>query len=274
MNLLGSFLITVAAVAVSVTAMLLVRRRAPEGSYFTDGDRASGVFGVLASGFAILLGFIVFLAFTSYDASRSGAETEALTVSQQVETAQLFDDAIATKLTGQLVCYARSVAGPEWEQLQGGTLREGANPWGAELYHTMRTIDPESNVEQSAFDKWLDETSTREEARQDRIHGAVGVIPSPLWVILFVISAIIFAYVLFFADSGEGPVTQAMLMGSVVAVIVMLLLLLRFLDNPMHPGAGALEPVAMQRTLAIIDDELDIVGLDITFPCDERGNAT
>ena len=58
--------------------MLLVRRRAPEGSHFQDGDRAAGVFGVLAAGFAILLGFVIFLAFERYDAARSGAEQEAL----------------------------------------------------------------------------------------------------------------------------------------------------------------------------------------------------
>ncbi len=75
MNLLIGFVITIVVTALAITAMLLVRRRAPEGSYFTDGDRASGVFGVLASGFAILLGFIIFLAFTSYDESRAGAES-------------------------------------------------------------------------------------------------------------------------------------------------------------------------------------------------------
>jgi len=90
MNLVWGFLITVGATGVAVAAMLFVRRRAPEGSYFKDGDRASGVFGVLATGFSILLGFVIFLTFTSYDQSRSGAETEALTVSQQVETGQFF----------------------------------------------------------------------------------------------------------------------------------------------------------------------------------------
>jgi hypothetical protein len=80
--------------------MLVMRRRAPEGSYFSDGDRASGVFRVLAAGFSILLGFIVFLAFTSYDQSRTGAETEALMVAQQVETAQLFPGEAADTLTG------------------------------------------------------------------------------------------------------------------------------------------------------------------------------
>ena len=73
MNIFWGFVIVFAVTAVAVAAMLFVRRTAPEGSYFEDGDRASGVFGVLATGFSVLLGFIVFLAFASYDQSRSGA---------------------------------------------------------------------------------------------------------------------------------------------------------------------------------------------------------
>ena len=63
MNLLWAALVIAATTALAVTVMLLVRRGAPEGSRFTDGDRASGVFGVLATGFSVLLGFVVFLAF-------------------------------------------------------------------------------------------------------------------------------------------------------------------------------------------------------------------
>ncbi len=86
MNIFVAVLVVVAVTAVAVAAMLVVRRNAPDGSYFHDGDRAAGVFGVLATGFAVLLGFVVFLAFTSYDAARSGAEQEAVIVAQQVET--------------------------------------------------------------------------------------------------------------------------------------------------------------------------------------------
>ena len=183
--------------------MLLVRRRAPEGSYFSDGDRASGVFGVLATGFSVLLGFIIFLAFESYDQSRTGAETEALVLVQQVENAQQFPPAVAPTLTGQLVCYGRSVVGVEWPRMQDGTVGDAPNPWALELFDTVRGVEPRAASEQSAYDKWLDQTSTREEARRDRVHGAVGVIPAQLWVVLFFISAVIFAFMLFFADSGE-----------------------------------------------------------------------
>jgi len=61
MSLAVAILIVVAATGIAITVMLWVRRKAPDGSYFNDGDRAAGVFGVLATGFAVLVGFVVFL---------------------------------------------------------------------------------------------------------------------------------------------------------------------------------------------------------------------
>src|SRR5437763_17129442 len=107
MNLVWGFFIVLASAALAIAVMLLVRRRAPEGGYFNDGDRAAGVFGVLATGFSVLLGFVVFLASTSYDASRSGAESEALIVAQQVETGRRLPAPASSEVTGELVCYAR-----------------------------------------------------------------------------------------------------------------------------------------------------------------------
>ena len=86
------------------------------------------------------------------------------------------------------------------------------------------------------------------------------MIPTPLWLVLFFSAGLIFVFMLFFADSGERAVVQALLIGSVVAVITAMLLLLNFLDNPFHDGIGGLRPVAMERTLEIIDQELTIAG--------------
>ena len=114
MSLLLGIAIIVVADAMAIAALLFVRRRAPEGSYFSDGDRASGVFGVLATGFAIFAGFVIFLAFTTYDDTRSGAEAEALAVVQQFETAQFLPAPIRERVTGELVCYGRYVVHQEW----------------------------------------------------------------------------------------------------------------------------------------------------------------
>jgi hypothetical protein len=271
MNVLLGFVVVVAVVAVTVTVMLVVRRRAPEGSYFSDGDRASGVFGVLATGFSVLLGFIIFLAFQSYDESRSGAESEADTVVQMVETAQFLPPDVSTELTGELICYGRSVAGVEWDALAAGRLGDTINPWAVELYRTMQTVEPRTYAEQSAYDRWMDQTADREQARVDRVHGAEGILPLPLWLVLYLIIGVVFLYMLFFADRGERVKTQALLMGSVAAVITVLMLLLAFFDHPHGDEVGKLQPTAMERSLRLIDAEVDVAGLEVTPPCDADG---
>jgi hypothetical protein len=270
-NLVVGLVVTLTVTAAAAGVMLLVRRGAPEGSYFTDGDRASGVFGVIATGFSVLLGFIVFLAFTSYDQSRSGAEAEARLVVQQVQTAQLLPKAAAQTLTGQLICYGRFVVHGEWPRMRAGTIGNSLNPWGVALFETLTTIQPQSNSEQSAYDQWLGQTADREEARQDRVHSATGVIPTPLWIVLFFISGVVFVYMLFFADPAEGPITQAVLMGAVSSVLTVLLLLLVALDRPYQPGVGGLAPVAMERSLDLTSKAIAAIHAQVRVPCDANG---
>ena len=238
MNLLWTILVLVAANVATITAMLLVRRRAPDGSYFKDGDRASGVFGVLAGGFAIFAGFIIFLAFSTYDQSRSGGEAEALTVVQQFETAQFMPAAVQDRLTGEIVCYGRSVVHQEWPQMEAGKGGDTINPWAVALFRSLKLADPKSATEEAAYGKWLDQTSDREEARRDRLHGAEGIVPASIWLVLFLIAGVVFAFMLFFADSDEGWGAQAMLMGSATTVIVLTLTAISALGHPIPQRCG------------------------------------
>ena len=272
MTLLWAGLIVLGVTAVAIAAMLFVRRSAPEGSYFEDGDRAAGVFGVLATGFAVLIGFVVFLSFESFDTSRSGAETEARVVTQQFETAQFLPVAVRGRLSGDLVCYARAVVHTEWPQMESGSLGDDEiSPWGVAMFRTIRTVEPKSASEQTAYAKWFDQRSDREAGRADRIHGAAGVIPAPLWIVLFISAGVIFAFMLLFADSGERAFVQAIMIGGVAVVISSTLLLLWFLDNPYHGGVGGLRPIAMERALGLMQRESALVG-GVSPPCDRLGN--
>jgi hypothetical protein len=272
-NLFVALAIVLGSTGIAVTAMLIVRRTAPDGSYFADGDRAAGVFGVLATGFAVLLGLVVVLAFTSYDASRSGAEDEATIVGQQYEVAQLMAPPGGRRLAAELVCYARSVVYQEWPRMERGHQPAGLNPWGAELFRTLRGIAPQTASEQAAYGKWLDQRLDRESARSARIHGAAGVIPASLWIILFLTAGVIAAFMLLFADSGERAFVQASLIGTVVLVMSSTLLLIFMLDNPYAKGLGQLQPTAMQRTLRLLDQERSIVADPTPPPCNAAGIA-
>jgi hypothetical protein len=263
--------IVVGSAAVAVAALLLVRRRAPEGGVFTDSDRAAGVFGVLATAFFLVLGFIIFLAFASYDESRSGGETEALAVVQQVETAQLLSPSVASKLTGELVCYGRSVVSQEWPAMEAGESRDEINLWSVALFQTLSMARPANAAEEAAYSKWLDQTSVREEGRLDRTHGAEGIIPTPVWLVLFLAAGAVFVFMLFFADPGERRVVQALQIGSVVALMASSLVVLKYLNEPYHPNIGGLRSVAMERTLDLIDQALRSVDASAATLCTDDG---
>ena len=150
MNLWLTALIVSASAAAGVGVFLLIRRHLrPTGGCFTDGDRAAGVFGVLATGFAVLLGFVVYLAFLSYDTARAGARSEATDVIQQFELANLLPPTDRARLSGLLVCYGRAVVGVEWPQLQQG-VKPDFNPWGLALFQALQAVQPVTPAQQAA----------------------------------------------------------------------------------------------------------------------------
>jgi hypothetical protein len=267
---LGALAIIVAD-TIMIVGILLFRRRAPEDGYFKDGDRAAGVFGVLATAFALLLGFVIFLAYTQFDESRAGAEAEALSIVQLFETAQLMPSDAGSELSGQVQCYARSVVTIEWPAMVAGGGAEEISPWGLAMLRTIAGVEPETPSEESAYDAWLAQTSARQEARRDRLHAATGVVPPTVWAVLLLSALLVLGYVLFFADRHEHAVVQGLLAGSVTTVVVASLLALMSLNRPYDHDVGGIRPDAMEQSLGIIDAARDALGLDEPLPCDQAG---
>jgi hypothetical protein len=155
--------------------------------------------------------------------------------------------------------------------MEDGSGGDTINPWAVALFRSVRLANPASATEEAAYGKWLDQTSDREEGRRDRLHGAEGIIPSTIWLVLFLIAGVVFAYMLFFADSGEPAVSQAMLMGSATTVIALTLLAITALNSPYRPGLGQITPVAMERSLRILDSAREAVNETGPLPCDAQG---
>jgi hypothetical protein len=155
--------------------------------------------------------------------------------------------------------------------MESGDLGNAINPWGVALFQTLESTRPANAAQEAAYSKWLDQTSAREEARLDRVHGAEGIIPTPVWIVLFLSAAVIFGFMLFFADGSERAYVQALQIGAVVAVLGSMFVVLRLLDEPYHPGVGGLQPVAMERTLEVIEEALRAVDRTTRVPCDEAG---
>ena len=158
--------------------------------------------------------------------------------------------------------------------MEDGEIGNSLNPWGIRLFQTIHDADARTFAQQTAYAKWLDQTSDREAARQDRIHGASGITPLTVWLVLLISAAIVFAYMLFFADPSEMKRSQAMLVGSATTIVVVTLLVIFALDNPYRPGLASIQPTAMERTQAILVEARAAVSDDSPIPCDDDGVPT
>ena len=99
------------------------------------------------------------------------------------------------------------------------------------------------------------------------------LIPTSLWVVLFTLAGVVFAYVLY-ADSAERVRSQAMMVGSATAALAPTLLAIHDLANPYRPGLGSVRPVAMQRSLGMVDEARAVLQDTAPVPCDPAGRAS
>ena len=275
MSLFWGFVIVVVVDAIAITAMLLVRRRAPEGQLLHGRRPRLRRLRRARDGVRDLrrlrhLPRVHDLRPVAGRRRGRGADRRAAVRDCAVPRPR---DARSpggrARLLRPLGRATRSGRG--WRPATSG---DAINPWGVALFRTIRAADTTTLPEQAAFAKWLDQTSDREEARRDRVHGAAGITPTTALDRPAADRVVIFVYMLFFADSArdEALAGDAHRLGD---------------DGrrgdaardlrarqPVPPGLGSIRPVAMERTLVILGEAHAALGDDAAVPCDAEGGAT
>ena len=240
------------AVTAAITAKLLVRRRAPEGGWFTDAPRSAGTLSVIGTMFAVMLAFVILLALQSYQRAREGASVEAIAVTELHSVARCFRAAAqAIACTEGLVCYARAVIEDEWPAMRDGRSSELVQSWIDKLQREFANTDPRGARQETAYAQWFDEQAQRRDGRRERLAEAAPFVPIPLWFVLGIGASLTIAYMVAQADRREGLLIQSIPIGFVTALMTAGLLVIFFLDHPYADTGGTIKPTEMHRTLTL-----------------------
>jgi Protein of unknown function (DUF4239) len=262
-------------VAVSVAAVLVIvffaRKRVPAGGLFTDSDRAAGAFGVLGTSFAVLLAFVIFLAFESYNNAKERSSAEAVAVTELYRDALLFSEPTESVVQGQLICYARAVIHDEWPAMREQRTSPVVEQWIERLDASVDAASLADTRAEVGYADWLDQMDDRRDGRRGRLGEAAAFVPAPLWAVMLLGATLLVGYMCFYADPGEKFFVQAMMIGSMTAIIVSGILLVRFLEKPYQDQVGSIRPTEMTRTLALMEERRELTGRPAAVPCDERG---
>jgi hypothetical protein len=271
MNLSATALLLLGVVGVAIAGMYLLRRRAPAGGFYTDVDRAGAVFGVVGTAFAVLLAFVIFVAFESYNTARQHAQQEADAVQQLYATTNFLSPPTRDELQGQLICYSRAVIHDEWPAMRHQRSSPVVDQWVARLEASTFQLEPVEEQDKIALSQWLERDAQRQDTRHGRIAEATPFVPTPLWAILLLGGAVIVVFMLSFADSGERFLVQALMIGAVTTIFLSSILFVNFLDHPYENASGSIKPVDMTRTLEVMNADQKVPGRNAQVPCDPQG---
>jgi len=271
---LWAVVLLVGVTALAVLLMLALRwfgspMKAQKG-FMHDPVPAAGVFSVLGVAFAVLLAFVLFMAFEGYIRAQDGASREAVAVTELLRTASLFPEPESNELSGDLVCYARAVISDEWPKMADGEESALVSARLEEIHRRVDTTPVDSARTELALGHWLNEMTERREGRRARLGEAASDIPAPVWLMLIAGALVTVLYILIFADRRERWWVQSAMMGTIAGLVVSSLLVIDFLDHPFIEDGAYIPPDEMTTTLRLFEESI-ANGPPVTFPCDEQG---
>ena len=248
-------LIILGVAALSAAGMLLVRRRAPAGTFFKDPIPGGAVYTVAGTAYMVILAFVFFIAFESYGGAKADAEEEATATLAMFHAALPFGPAARAELQGQMICYAREVISDGWPAMREGGGSSVVDARVAAMEESAEQIPVNDPKQAAAFEHWFALNEERRQGRQGRIGEAEGLVPPVVWLILIIGAVVVIASVALFADREEAAVPQAALAAGIAIIVASGLVLVRFLDKPYEDKSGSIKPTAMERTLVSMERE-------------------
>src|SRR5215467_10269371 len=197
--MLVSLLLIVGGTTCAVLAMLVIRRLAPPGGYLSGMESADGIFSAAGAGLAVVLAFVIFTVFSSYENGRNAAGQEAVAAQQMYQTAGFFPDK-ADELRGEVICYSRSVIHDDWPAMQHNQESPVTQHWIDQLITTIQAAQVRGNGQGAALEHWLQLSEDRQEARRTRIAEGQSFVPEFVWLVLVVMTLTVVLFQCLFAD--------------------------------------------------------------------------
>jgi len=253
MNLPLAILGVVTAGAFAVLLMAVVRRLAV-GPLLAEPACGTPVIMMVSTGFAVLLAFVTFSAFQTFNGAKSGARSEAVAVLEMFRTAALLPPQERDGLRSDFICYSRAVASWEWTEMGRGGRSALVERWIASYRDRFNQLGLRSTREQLGFQELLAEARARTDGRRERLTEATPSVPGPLWFVLVLGGCVAVGLQLSMADRRERLLVHGTMIAGVAAVVTAGLLLVYFLDHPYQQHLGRVTPTEMRQSLTMMSD--------------------
>jgi hypothetical protein len=234
--------------ALSMVGPLLVRRHVPLDRLRVNNEVAGFKFATIGVLYAVLLAFVVIIAWERFHDAEEALATEAGSAATIYGLSPALGEPWADEVRTRVAAYLRSILEDEWPAMARGGWSRTTTQALRRVYEgvvrfaptDMRTAD----LQQELF-RELDKLT---EARRERLVASEGTVAGPIWFVLFLGAALTIGFTFFFGT--QNVVTQSAMTGVLAALIFSAILVVIAIDRPF---TGAVV-VSRHAISAVLDD--------------------
>ena len=265
-----SIAIIIVGTEICALALILVRRyRQQRSNRYHKSPIAGDIFGVIGTGFTVILAFVIFTSFESYQQARDEAGVESVATRQMESLTTYFPQQSRILLQGDLVCYGRAVVYDEWPLMASGQSSVVVDDWVTRIDTAMVGVPIQTAKEVEVFNMWLERSDQRQDGRRGRLAEAVPLIPPFVWGMLVMLLTLVIGYQVIFARAGQPLLPQVVGVAATAATLIAGMVVVYVLDMPFADRGAAIAPIRMQATLSVLESQYQ--GSPESLPCDATG---
>ena len=191
-------LIMVVAVGLTLGAVVfsvwLIRRVVPATRDGFHAEISSGMLGVVAAVFGLMLAFVIIIAYQNFLDADANAGQEADALASIVRDSAVFPEPGGSNVRRAVGSYVHSVVTTEWPRMRDGHDSDVARGGLDGIYAAFRTVEPRSAAQIAFYDDAVRQLNNSLDARRNRIQTATGGLPGDIAVLILFSSLVIVAY--------------------------------------------------------------------------------
>jgi hypothetical protein len=199
---------------------------------------------VLGTAYAVVLGFMLYTAWTDFGAAELNAELEANALRNVFRLAEGLPQPQRGSLETLARDYADAAVTQDWPAMAGGQIPEETHEINERMWRTLMSVKTASGPEMIAEDHALTELSSLTQHRRTRLLQSVSRLPTIFWGVLVIGGLLTLISASMFGSANSG--LHALQLFSLTLLIALVLLAIADVNRPFQ-GWVHVNDYAFQR---------------------------
>jgi Protein of unknown function (DUF4239) len=234
-----SVAIVVVVASLAAGLHLLVQRRFGYDALSRHNDVAGFLLSVVGVIYAVVLGFVVIVAWQKYDDAQNDVDEEVAAAIDLYHSVAAFPPPLKNGVRAGIRQYANDVLDKEWPAMARGDQAAEGGPTLETIAATVENFKPRTAAEGNAQQIALANVQKLFDSRRRRVRQTYRAIPPVLWTALIFGAFAVLGFAYLFGV--ENRVAQIIMTSIIAGLVALMFIVISTFDYPFR-GSGAIAP--------------------------------